>query len=708
MQLQLLHPTSLTDFSSRTQLILSQLQQLHSLGLQGSPITLADLSIKVSGLREALASLIATHAALEAEIKSVVMRNEASVLTGDNVINAVDAPEIASASAVAETIADVPVQPLLDSIFLSRQPKPLLGRKFFQGNLVVSGGHLVSPDVNDVNMRDVALVNRVNHLTGVTSFSRVEVLGHANLRSVGGIRLPTDLIPIDGSRTPASLQSPVLFAGSLFVQDLRFPLVDQVDLGLLAKQSLTKDGSQRVTSPLVISGPTLIAKSASVKRLNRIPLQPLVADVVRTDGPIDLARSSVTFSAPQLLVSSRGSLAVKGSLDHLSFPQDLLLTATPQRITSPSLHLKGHHTFSSLEVQGSVDGIRLPDQVVRLSDEADALPPVSLTRGADFFGSVTTTGKVDGVDLHLLKGISVKAGESRLSNPTFEGPVVLAGNLDVAGHVKGLKVRGVADDVVLRQPIGSKAPPVVRLTGWKRFTGSVGTLASLRSGSVNGWRLDQSFVSTRRAAVIEGRKIRFTSASFARISAPTSDVNGKIKLDQLMRTSIRLSSPGRVVGGKRFLHQLRVTSCLKTRGRVQGLVVGDIVRRSSPAGMTLLAPKTAAQRLEVDGELTVASHMQTRLLDQQNVTRLSILRVTLDSQQSFPSTELVLETSRAESLVTGRMADVAMPSFLSRILSGVVTGKLEFAAHVDAFTDVTSLKGVNEGTRLEQLDRLAV
>ena len=147
---------------------------------------------------------------------------------------------------------------------------------------------------------------------------------------------------------------------------------------------------------------------------------------------------------------------------------------------------------------------------------------------------------------------------------------------------------------------------------------------------MNGWRLDQSFVSTRRAAVIEGRKIRFTSASFARISAPTSDVNGKIKLDQLMRTSIRLSSPGRVVGGKRFLHQLRVSSCLNATGRVQGLVVEDIVRRSSPAGMTLLAPKTAAQRLEVEGVLTVASHMQTRLLDQQIVTRLSILRVILD------------------------------------------------------------------------------
>ena len=32
----LLHPTSLTDVSSRTQGILSQLQQLQSLGLQGS------------------------------------------------------------------------------------------------------------------------------------------------------------------------------------------------------------------------------------------------------------------------------------------------------------------------------------------------------------------------------------------------------------------------------------------------------------------------------------------------------------------------------------------------------------------------------------------------------------------------------------------------------------------------------------------------
>ena len=60
-------------------------------------------------------------------------------MTGDDVINSVDAPEITSGSTGAETIADVPAPaPLLDSILLSRHAKPVVGRKFFPENLVWS------------------------------------------------------------------------------------------------------------------------------------------------------------------------------------------------------------------------------------------------------------------------------------------------------------------------------------------------------------------------------------------------------------------------------------------------------------------------------------------------------------------------------------------------------------------------------------------
>lgn len=421
------HRSSFRDLSSLGQAVLARVRNLKSLTFQGSPITMQDLRIRVRDLRQAVAGMREAYKVMDNNVKHIAFRNLPTVMTGVNRIAAADAFHVNSSTAIVDLVNDMPAQVIVSSIFLPKQvPIPVRGRKFFSDLRVI--GH-VNGLINEVDLMDAVVVDRVNRITGKTAISVIDVRGNLNLQRVSGINLMADLIRID---TPGTYEilSPALFPTAIWIEDLRSPLLDHVDMDKFVKNTLlTTGGPQIVNSAIVLNGKAVIGRSVGLRTLNRLSLAHLSGDVVRIDRS-DVIPGIRTFSAPQILI--RGRLGVNGTINRLHIPHDLLLTSTPQQITAP-VRLVGHQTFHEVVVDKLVDGVRLPDQVVTLTRD-DVAPGLAMRKGADIFSSVTAN-KVDSVDLSLLNLMGVKASEGKLLNPVFAGPVFVNEMLRVKGDL---------------------------------------------------------------------------------------------------------------------------------------------------------------------------------------------------------------------------------------------------------------------------------
>ena len=416
---------SFRDLSSLGQAVLSKIRDLKSVTMQGSPITMQDLRIRVRDLKQSVVRMREAYAAIEKNFKHIAFKNLPTVMSGQNRLAAADAFLVNASTAVVDLVSEVPVQQVMSSIFLPKQPAPVHARKFFADLRVI--GH-VSALINDVDLMNAVVVNRVNRLTAKTAISVIDVRGNLNIQRISGINLATDLIRIDA---PGSydIRSPALFSGAVWIDDLHSPLLDHVDMGKFVRNTLLTTGNQAVASLIVLNGKALIGRDVKLRLLNRLSMDQLISDVVRIDRSCVIPGSRI-FSAPSLLI--RGEMTVNGTMDGLRIPADLFLTSTPQQITAP-VRLAGHQNFHEVAAERLVDGIRVPEQVVTLSQN-DVAPGLALLKGADVFSSVTAN-KVDGVDLSILNLMSVKASEGKLLNPIFSGPVFVNDMLHVSGQL---------------------------------------------------------------------------------------------------------------------------------------------------------------------------------------------------------------------------------------------------------------------------------
>lgn len=420
------HKYSFSDLTSLGQSILRKIRNLRSILMQGSPLTMQDLKIRSADLKEAVARLRAAYGVIDKELKQVAFKNQMTVMTGQNKLAAADAVAINASAAIVDFVADVPVQQVLNSIFLPRQsPQPVLARKFFTDLRVI--GH-VNAIINDIDLANAVTIDRVNRITSKTAISVIDVRGNLNINRIAGLNLLTDLIRID---VPAifEIHSPVHFSGLLMADHLQAPLIDGVDVSKFATGSLLTTGDHTVITPIILNGKVLIRTNGKLRLLNQQPLDQLAADIVRIDQSCIIPGARI-FAAAHL--SIKGGLTVNGTIDGLRVPLDLFLTSTPQQITAP-VRLVGHQNFAQVDVDKLVDGLKLPEHVVTLTKD-DFAPGLVLAKGADIFSSVTA-GKVDGVDLKLLNLMSVKASEGKLLNPVFDGPVFVNHMLHVTGEL---------------------------------------------------------------------------------------------------------------------------------------------------------------------------------------------------------------------------------------------------------------------------------
>ena len=245
----------------------------------------------------------------------------------------------------------------------------------------------------------------------------------------------------------------------------------------------------------------------------------------------------------------------------------------------------------------------------------------------------------------------------------------------------------------------------VLMTGSKVFAAGVQTVSSLNSRLVN--NLDLSlFAGTRAPQSID--RLVLTSASFSRMTEPKPFVNN-IDLMELYASAISLSAPGNIVGGKNFISELRISSNLSAEALVQGVLVRDLVRKSSD--QVVVGEKTFAS-LQAESQLRVLKDISTGLIDSQNLTQMNFMRLTTNTNQVLKKMPVTILSSSVTSLTAttanGMQVAAFFPKIMTRSRDQIVTGKLNFATSAECSSNVETVRGVNNNIQLNRLDTAAV
>ena len=686
------HPHVIRNLAAMKPSVVRKFKELRRLSLQGSPMTLQDLLIRTQDLNQVAHHLLKSLKELDSVMKHIAFRNQPTIMSGANVLEAGDAFILNSTHTRITLVNDVNVQQLFSGIFeMNGKVRPILARKFFQ-DLTVIGG--VRGLINGVDLANAVMTNTPNLVTSHLLMNNVRVDGNLFARDINGIDLTRDVIGLD--RGIYFIPRPVVFSAPvLLIFGLVTPKLGSVDVNFLKHNVMLTNAAQEVSSPVFFASRTSISGDVRTTKVNGWDIIRVASDIVRVDKECVIL-SPKQFMTAEFLV--RQSLFVNGTLNGISVPRDIFLTNVLQDV--PSLkRFVGHHTFEGdVVVNGLLDGVLL--QNAASLSQLEELPPLVFTKGIDVFRSITGARSVDGVDLRQLDHFGMKGGQAggTLNNPVFSGPVLVRRHVQMAGPVNNLKINALAADTIFRN-----MPAEVR--GCKTFLAGLFAPKGLRIRSINGMSLD-SFSRTSAPESIS--HLVFSQPTFRNLMVKDAMING-INLLNLHLQRISLREPGYIAGGKRFLHELRANSIV-VNGTIHDVVPRRDLTSKTSHGQVVTAEKIM-KHTDFKGVVKVLKTVRGKLLDGVNVTRLSYQRVTLDSAQVMRMPALLVD-STTDLLFAPVFNNLDLAKFLPNVLlvngmRQVVAGTKTFLKPVFVANEVESVQGVN-GIHLQEVDEKAV
>lgn len=666
--------------------------ELKRVTVQGAPMTLQDLLVRTKDLNNVAHLLLKTLKQFESVMKHIAFRNQPTIMSGANILEAADAFILNVSHTRLAYVADLNVKQAFSGIFqMKGTARPIQARKFFSDLTVLRG---VRGLINEIDISGAVTVTSHNLITGHLSINNLNVQGDFFARDINGIDLTRDVIGLD--RGVYFVQQPVIFVSPvLLIFGLVTPKLSSVDVSFFKNNVMLTTDNQEVRSAIILSSRTSFSSNIKPNRVNGFDIIRVAADLVRIDQECVIVAPK-QFLTPELLI--RHSLNVNRTLNGISVPRDIFLTNIPQDVPSFKRFI-GHHTFvEDVVVHQLVDGILL-HTVVTLT-KSEEVSPLVFSKGVDVFGSIEGVRSVDGVDLRLLDHIAMKGGQEggKLSSPVFAGPVIVRGLFKVNGQVNNIKINALASDTVyVNTPCN--------IIGSKTFTRGIISPKGIRTRSIN--RIDIDAIS--RTTVPESiSRLVLRQPLFRNLMVKDAMING-INLMTLNLQRISLREPGFIAGGKRFVQQLR-TNTVVVNGTIHDLIPRRDLTTKSMNGQAILAPKIL-KNIKFEGLVKVAGKLRGRLFDGINVTRLSYHRVTLHSQQVMRMSALLVD-SATDFLFAPVFNHYDLGSFLPNVLlvngmRQVITGNKTFVHPVEVINEVESLTGVNR-IRLQEVDDRAV
>lgn len=702
----LIHPTSFRDLTSNLGSKVNKLNGLSYFALQGSPITLGDLGFQAAQIKQGLSSLSASVAAIQSQLKLLAFKNEQTVMTGKNMIRAAVGHLLNATFLSVDTINGEPVSPLIKSTYRSGHSPIVRGRKFFDTLKVERN---LNSRVNGIDLAQAMVVDVPQTVTSPVTFGRFSVRNNLKVKKVNQVDVKKELVRIDSGSFV--INTPVTITNQgVSVSDLITRSISGVDFASLSRSVLRKSADQMILTPLVFNQPLIVNNIFRNRVTNGVNLNQLESDLVRIDRP-----SVVT--GPKLFLSDlviKSDLNVTERLNGIRIPDDLFLASLPQTVRGKK-RLAGIQRFEApVSVTSTVSGLRLPADVVTLTG-SEPIPLITLVNGMDVLDNVQVSGSVDGVDLSDLSSSVAKVSDSRLHNPVFHGPVFVRGSVECINPapgqcvINGVRVASLASDAIMK---GSRESII--LTGTKEIR-SVLFAPNIEAINVNKINLNQLASTNKHESIT---RLILNEGGFNNLSIQSAMI-GHVNIMNLHLSHISLSNPGFIESGKSFLDQISIDDLTVTGTLGSIFPTRDLVLKS--VNQIIPGSKTFLHPLSTSGSVTVHGHLvSSGLIDGVNVTRLNLLRVSLNRQQ-ITRMEASFVNCKTVSIFSPSFNHLDLRTFVPDILlkttgRQIVTGNKVFkgdtsrpepghSTHI--FNDISSLYGVN-GIRLDQVKATAI
>ena len=184
-------------------------------------------------------------------------------------------------------------------------------------------------------------------------------------------------------------------------------------------------------------------------------------------------------------------------------------------------------------VKGFVDQLRLPQDIITLTRNETIGSLIHFVRGLVANRDIDARRLVDGVDLSELHLYSLKTNDRIIPSNVYFKQHVSAGSVQVLGSVNGINLKELLSNVIFR------TETKVELKGWKSFEHSL-TAIKILTQTVNGLNLNE-FVSSHKNETIVVHKV---FAGFTELNG--LGVNGlvaRVNVTNLYANRISLSRP---------------------------------------------------------------------------------------------------------------------------------------------------------------------
>lgn len=349
----------------------------------------------------------------------------------------------------------------VNELMLTSEDQEVKGYKTFKGGMKVIKGIDVAGKINGVNLteldRDVMRVNGDQNITGTLIFEKgFTVNGSIDIKGlVNGVdisELKTRAVSIDEEN---EITGRKIFLKNVTVDgDVEFkkPL-NGLNVTEFLSNIVQKSKAQVIRAEKTFASPSgvrvasLKARDINVSGLiDNVDLTQLDSNAVKLSSNQELQGEYVFLNQTKF----EGNIEVKGRVNDVDIPSDVLLTSGDQFITGKK-SFKNLAAKSNINVTGKVDGVDLSEfakTVVTLSTNQ------TISGQKSFISDFTIQGNVELPNNGTVNGIDVSEQVLMTDGPvfitgekTFTTELAVTGDLNVTGLVNGIDVEKLNRDI---------------------------------------------------------------------------------------------------------------------------------------------------------------------------------------------------------------------------------------------------------------------
>ena len=539
-------------------------------------------------------------------------------------------------------INNINVTFLAKDIVLKNQAATISGSKTFNSHLMVNDSIVMDAKINNLNFKNDICLN------GVDQFISSRKIFHNHVKIFSDFRVGTmndiDLKDIVLVNKPAFITGMKEFSKSLHLTNSSISFFNTLDLHSVFSNIVTKSTDQTI-SGYKIFDTVLSNDNVLTGLINQLDLNILQGKVA------DSLNSSIIYGEKIFTdnITILNDLDVQGYINDLKFPDHSLMKSSNQLISAVK-HFHNTHFMKDVLIGGLVDGVNT-SELVRLDSDDSIHGFKGFSNGLNVNGNfyIKNNFTVNKIDLsNFVQNILTTDGNESLSVINFAEEVTLYDS-KITGYINNDTFGSL--EVLYNSSlklIGDQS-----ITGIKQLT-NVTIANNLKAQYINNFRIPEDFARQHGDQVITGFKVFKDEVMFNKDLFVNKTLNG-IDIKQFSEDIITYEDDQTINGVTTFYGNVYLNGSLITTGSINGIDLSE-----DAMFLTTGQNVTGAKRMNivkfVDLHITVMKDINVETtIDGVDLSELDLSGMTLSRNETITGSKCFEQTdyNRSVSYING-------------------------------------------------------